>query len=89
MDRALKHYMIATKDGSSKSLKIIKSFYMDGYVMKDEYTKALRFLKTYLDEVKSDQGMKRLQPEVEVIQIKYRYIVYRLLYLLYALLLLV
>jgi len=55
LDRGLKHYMIAVKDGSSTSLENIKMLYLNGYVMKDDYTEALRSYQAYLDEVKSDQ----------------------------------
>ena len=53
--RALKHYMIAVRDGSDSSLKRIKRFYMNGIATKDDYAKALRSHQAYLDEVRSDQ----------------------------------
>ena len=55
MDRALRHLMIAVKDGGLESLKIIKHFYSLGYAEKDDYAKALRSYQSYLDEIKSDQ----------------------------------
>jgi len=55
MDRALKHYIIATKDGCIESLEGIKRLYSDGYATKDDYAKALRSYQAYLDEIKSDQ----------------------------------
>ena len=55
MDRALKHWMIAVKDGDSKSLEGIKRLYLKGYATKDEYTKALKSHQAYLDEIKSEQ----------------------------------
>ena len=55
MDRALKHWMIAVKDGCSNSLESIKMMYMDGESRKEDYTKALRFYQAYLDEIKSEQ----------------------------------
>ena len=55
IDRALKHFMIAVKDGSDSSLKIIKRMYKIGQATKDDYAKALRLYQEYLDEVKSDQ----------------------------------
>jgi len=55
IDRALKHFMIAVKDGHSDSMKNIKHLYKHGFATKDEYAKALRAYQVYLDEVKSDQ----------------------------------
>ena len=55
LDRALKHHMIAVASGNSKSLQMVKKFYSDGYATKEEYTKALKSYKAYLDEIKSDQ----------------------------------
>jgi len=53
VDRALKHYLIAVRDGDDDSLKCIKRLYSDGHVPKYEYTKALRLHQEYLDEIKS------------------------------------
>ena len=55
MDRALKHYMIAAKDGDSNSLEGIKLMYKCGHATKDDYAKALSLYQAYLNEVKSDQ----------------------------------
>ena len=55
MDRALKHFMIAVRDGYTNSLKTIKLMYKDGQVTKDDYSKALRSYQEYLNEVKSSQ----------------------------------
>lgn len=55
MDRALKHWMIAVKDGCANSLEDIKLLYSKGHATKDDYTKALRYYQAYLNEVKSDQ----------------------------------
>ena len=55
INRALKHYMIAVKDGNSDSLEIIKLFYSKGLATKDDYAKSLRTYQAYLDEIKSDQ----------------------------------
>ena len=55
VDRALKHLMIAVKDGSATSLKNIKYVYANGHATKDDYAKALRLYQAYLDEIKSDQ----------------------------------
>ena len=52
-DRALKHWMIATRDGVSASLENIKRMYMDGHVTKDDYANALRSYQEYLDGIKS------------------------------------
>jgi len=58
MKRALNHWMIAVRSGSSKSLEIIKELYSDGYATKEDYTKALRSYQAYLSEIKSDQRDK-------------------------------
>jgi len=55
MDRALKHWMMAVKDGCSESLKYIKMLYSNGQATKNDYAKALRSFQTYLDAIKSDQ----------------------------------
>ena len=55
MDRALRYFMIATKDGEFNALKNVKSMYKHGYATKDDYMKALRSYQAYLDEIKSDQ----------------------------------
>ena len=54
VDRALKHLMIATKDGVS-SLRNIKNMYKRGQATKDDYATALRSHQAYLDEIKSEQ----------------------------------
>ena len=54
-DRALKHYMIAARDGYSNSLENIKRVYKNGNATKDDYAKALRSFQEYLVEVKNDQ----------------------------------
>ena len=54
-DRALKHFLIAVKDGSSTSLESIKRRFEMGITTKDVYDEALRSYQAYLDEVKSDQ----------------------------------
>ena len=58
VNRALKHYLIAVRDGHDGSLKNIQQLYSDGHVPKDEYAKALRLYQEYLVEVKSDQRDK-------------------------------
>ena len=54
-DRALKHYMIGTRNGDSNSLKTIKLMYKDGQATKDDYANALCAYQEYLNEVKSVQ----------------------------------
>ena len=58
MDRALKHFMIAARDGEHDSLKNIKTMYKNGYTTKDDYAKALRSYQAYLGEIKSEQRDK-------------------------------
>ena len=55
VERALKHYVIAARDGDPDALRSIKGIYMDGNATKDDYTTALRYYQAYLDEIKSDQ----------------------------------
>jgi len=55
MDRALKHFLIAARDGDSNSLAAIKELYKLGLATKDDYTEALRSYQAYLNEIKSDQ----------------------------------
>ena len=55
IDRALKHYMIATKDGDSESLDVIKELYTNGHATEEDYTKALQSYQVYLGEIKSRQ----------------------------------
>ena len=57
-DRALKHYMIAAKGGSAKSLNNIKLLFSEGYATKDDYANALRSYQAHLDDIKSDQRDK-------------------------------
>jgi len=54
-DRAMKHFMIATKDGYSNSLNNIKRLYSEGHATKDDYAKALQLYQEYLEEIKSEQ----------------------------------
>ena len=56
--RALKHFIIAVKDGRTESLENIKMLYLDGQATKDDYGKALRSYQAYLDEIRSDQRDK-------------------------------
>jgi len=55
IDRALKHWMIAVKDGDSKSLEGIKRMHEYGHATKDDYTNALQSYQAYLNEIKSDK----------------------------------
>ena len=54
-DRALKHYMIATRGGDTDSLNNIKDMYTDGKATKEDYMKALESYQEYLSEIKSKQ----------------------------------
>ena len=68
-DRAIKHYMIASRSGSSESLNIIKDFYVGGDATKEDYTKALQLYQSYLSEIKSSQRDEAAQFDIE----RYRY----------------
>jgi len=54
-DKALKHWMIAVRDGDPDALESIKKMYERGYATKDDYATALRYYQAYLDMIKSDQ----------------------------------
>jgi len=58
IDRALKHHMIAVRDGYTKSLEQIKLMYSNGDATKGDYTKALQLYQTYLEEIKMYKGTK-------------------------------
>lgn len=58
VDRALKHYMIATESGDAESLEEIQELYTDGHATKEEYMKALQSYQAYLGEIKSSQRDK-------------------------------
>ena len=58
LDRAIKHYMIAARDGYSDSVKKIQEMYSNGYATKEDYTKALQTYQKYLSEIKSEQRDK-------------------------------
>ena len=53
MERALKHYMIAVRDGFNESLEKIRRLYTEGYATKEDYTGALQLYQEYLGEIKS------------------------------------
>jgi len=57
-NRALKHFMIAARDGYSDSLKKIQEMYSNGYATKEDYMTALRSYQAYLGEIKSLQRDK-------------------------------
>jgi len=54
-ERALKHWMIAVRDGDKYSLDSIQELYTKGITTKDDYAKALRAYQSYLGEIKSNQ----------------------------------
>ena len=55
MDRAAKHWIIASKLGNDKSLEPVKDLYKDGFVNKDDFTAALRGYQTAINATKSPQ----------------------------------
>jgi len=57
-EQALKHFMIAIRDGRASSLDRIKELYSKGNATKEDYTKALQAYQTYLSEIKSPQRDK-------------------------------
>jgi len=69
VDRALKHFLIATRDGQSVSLNLIKDLYSKGHATKEDYTKALQAYQAYLNEIKSPQRDEAAAYSKE----KYRY----------------
>ena len=54
IERAIKHYIIAARDGNSHSVKNIQDLYMDGDATKHDYATALHAYQEYLKEIKSD-----------------------------------
>jgi len=55
IENALKHYMIAVRDGDNESLKRIQVLCKTSHATKDDYAKALNAYQSYLDEIWSDQ----------------------------------
>ena len=55
ISRAMKHYMIAARDGSERSIQCILDLYSKGYVTKEEYENALRAYQEYVAEIKTIQ----------------------------------
>ena len=68
VERAVRHLMIATRDGQSESLNSIKRLYTNGHAPKKNYTKALQAYQEYLLEIKSEQRDKAAAAHA-----KYRY----------------
>ena len=65
-DRAIKHYMIAVRDGFAPSLNRIKLLYTHKQATKDDYTTALLSYQAYLSEIKSDQRDKAAAADEEL-----------------------
>eukprot|EP00986_Skeletonema_menzelii_P005704 scaffold2115_cov108-Skeletonema_menzelii.AAC.6 len=55
MDRAVKHYIIASKLGQDDSLECVKDLYKAGQVNKDDFAAALRCHQAAIDASKSPQ----------------------------------
>ena len=55
VDRAVKHYIIATKLGLGNSLHALKTIYKAGHVRKEDFAAALRGHKAAVDATKSPQ----------------------------------
>ena len=68
MDRALKHWIIATEGGYKKSLEGIKRLYTNGHATKDDYATALGKFQEYVGEIKSVQ-----RDEAAAFRAGYRY----------------
>ena len=54
-DRALKHLIIAANLGDDKSIQLLKKFYADGHMSKEDFASALRAHKAAVDATKSPQ----------------------------------
>ena len=54
-ERALKHFMIASKQGYDESLGCVKDLYADGFASKEDYVSALRGYQAAVDAEKSEQ----------------------------------
>ena len=55
VDRALRHYMIATEFGLHESLDTVRQMFMHDFATKDDYAKALQSYQAYLVEITSPQ----------------------------------
>ena len=64
-DRALKHFMIAVRNGYTRSMEVMRKLYSHGNVTKEDYTEALRLYQEYLGEIKSDQRDKAAAADEE------------------------
>ena len=58
IDRAVKHFIIAAKQGEDDALKVVKENFRRGYVSKEEYATALRGHQAAVDATKSEQRAK-------------------------------
>jgi len=54
-DGALKHLMIAVRDGDARSLKAIQWLFSGGFATEDDAVRALHLYQDHFDEIKSDQ----------------------------------
>jgi tetratricopeptide (TPR) repeat protein len=59
-NRAMKHYIIAAKQGNDEALHNVKLGFIDGFVSKDDYASALRGHQAAVDATKSDQREEAL-----------------------------
>ena len=55
LTRGFQHLMIGVRSGSNNCLKVIQELHSNGHVTKDDYSKALRAFRDYLDLIKSDK----------------------------------
>ena len=55
MDRAMKHFIIASKLGDDLALEAVKKCFLRGYVSKEDYEAALRGHQAAVDATKSSQ----------------------------------
>ena len=58
--RAFKHFIIAARAGTKRSLDAVKGGYTEGLVTKDEYANTLRAYQKSQDEMKSDARERAL-----------------------------
>jgi len=58
MVKAMKHFMIAARDGCDVALKRVGKGYKEGHVTKNEYASMLRAYQSSCDEMKSGQRTK-------------------------------
>jgi TPR repeat protein len=55
MDRAVKHFIIAAKQGDDPALEVVKKNFIEGLVSKEDFEAALRGHQAALDATKSAQ----------------------------------